>query len=161
MIYYEDEDIGVIILSNGEINALLQLLPGMSSALCQWAMQYGIAENTNQPAHIVTLDVAPNPFTNETQIRYMIHDSRSAIEEANQNISGSAGRTSGYQKPGIRIYDATGRLVKSFPITPYALRNTLSWDGRDDQKRMLGSGIYFVILKAGEYTTTKKILLVR
>ena len=35
------------------------------------------------------------------------------------------------------------------------------WDSADQANRQLGSGIYFVILQAGEYTTTKKILLVR
>ncbi|UCG93261.1 MAG: T9SS type A sorting domain-containing protein, partial [candidate division WOR-3 bacterium] len=61
----------------------------------------------------------------------------------------------------LGIYDAAGRLVKSFRITPYALRNTLSWDGRDDQNRMLSSGVYFVKLQADNYVATEKLLLVR
>jgi flagellar hook assembly protein FlgD len=140
MAYYESLDIGVIILSNGEINSLTDLLAGMVPALVQWAIQYGIAENTIEPANIVKLQATPNPFTTETQIRYTIPELRN---------------------PTLRIYDASGRLVKSFRITPYALRSTLSWDGRDDQNRILGSGVYFVKLSAGSLEETKKVLLVR
>jgi CubicO group peptidase (beta-lactamase class C family) len=147
MAYYESLDIGVVILSNGEINSLTHLLAGMVPTLVHWAMQYGIAENTIEPANIVTLDVAPNPFTNITNIRYTIPELRNSNFEM--------------RKPTLRIYDASGRLVKSFPNTPYALRNTLSWDGRDDQNRMLGSGVYFVKLGSGNFTETKKVLLVR
>ena len=146
MIYYEDEDIGVIILSNGEINALLQLLPGMSSALCQWAMQYGIVENTIEPANIVELQITPNPFTLNTNIRYSILDARSSI-----------------QNPAIDIYDAAGRLVKSFNLES-SIENQASnvvWDGRDDQNRMLSSGVYFVKLISGNLEETRKVLLVK
>jgi hypothetical protein len=126
-----------------------------------WQTSPGIGEHVTTTPAILNLQITPNPFTHQTEIRFMIHDSRSTIEEANQNISGSAGRTLEYQKPGIKIYDAAGRLVKSFRITPYALRNTLSWDGRDDQNRMLGSGVYFVKLIVGNSAETKKVLLVR
>lgn len=156
MAYWEDEDIGVIILSNGEINSNTHLLSGMSPALYQWAMQYGIAENKTSPPAVVNLQVNPNPFTNETQIRYMIQDSRSTMQELrNANFE--------MQKPTLRIYDSAGRLVKDFllPTTYYLLPTAVSWDGTDQSNRQLASGIYFVELSAGNYTETHKILLVR
>jgi hypothetical protein len=61
----------------------------------------------------------------------------------------------------VEIFSEDGRLVKSFRITPNALRSTLSWDGRDDQNRMLGSGVYFVKFLSGDYEETEKVLLIK
>jgi flagellar hook assembly protein FlgD len=35
------------------------------------------------------------------------------------------------------------------------------WDGKDDKGKDVGSGIYFYQLKAGDYTETKKMILVK
>jgi hypothetical protein len=109
-----------------------------------WLTSPGIEEYTISSPLILNLQVTPSPFTHQTQIRYTIHNTAYTK-----------------QKPKLSIYDASGRLVKSLSITPYALRNTLSWDGRDDQNRILGAGTYFVILQAGDYTEAKKLLLIR
>jgi CubicO group peptidase (beta-lactamase class C family) len=146
MMFCPAENSGAIILTNREVDTFGDLGP-MVRELLDWALEYGIDENTIKPANIVTLDVAPNPFTNITNIRYTIPELRNSNFEM--------------RKPTLRIYDASGRLVKSFRITPYTLRNTLSWNGRDDQNRMLGSGVYFVEVSAGEHTESKKVLLIR
>ncbi len=101
----------------------------------------GIEEFETTKPVTIHLQISPNPFTNLTTISYGTGQSAEHIE--------------------LAIYDATGRLVKSFRPTPYALRSTLIWGGRDDQNRLLPSGTYFVILQAGEYTETKKLLLIR
>jgi CubicO group peptidase (beta-lactamase class C family) len=161
MKFCPEENAGAIMMTNGEGMDLYEA-GVMLDAFLDWAAQYGIAENTIKPAHIVRLQATPNPFTNEIEIRFMIHDSRST-NEADQNIRGSAGRVSDYQKPAIRIYDATGRLVKYFSLPNCDLLSSTSvvWDGRDDQNRMLDSGVYFVRLSVGDQTESKKILLVR
>jgi hypothetical protein len=48
--------------------------------------------------------------------------------------------------PEVRIVDATGRLVRSFPPSSL-LRppSSLTWDGRDDAGRILPSGTYLAI----------------
>lgn len=87
-------------------------------------------EERNDPrstVHDVRLKIQPNPFRNRCEIRYTMHDTRS-----------------GKEMPGLRIYDATGRLVKSLPITDYRLPVTIRWDGRDDQGIGLAPGVYFV-----------------
>jgi flagellar hook assembly protein FlgD len=149
MAYYESLNIGVIILSNGEINSLTDLLAGMVPALVQWAMQHGIAENTTTTPTVVNLNVSPNPFTHITDIRYTIPELRNSNFEM--------------RKPTLKIYDATGRLVRDFflPTTYYLLPTTVTWDGTDQSNRTLGSGVYFIKLTSGNFEETKKVLLIR
>jgi hypothetical protein len=121
-----------------------------------WLTNPGINEYTISVPLTLYLQVTPNPFTNETQIRYMIHDPRYTMEELrSSNLE--------MRKPTLEIYDAAGRLVRDFflPTTYYLLPTTVSWDGRDGQNRILVSGTYFVVLQAGERGAAKKILLVR
>jgi hypothetical protein len=130
-----------------------------ANAMRTWAVFYpstGIKEDAElgiEDTHF-DLTVHPNPFSRYTNIRFMIHDPRYTEGELhNANFE--------MRKPTLEIYDAAGRLVKSFRIMPYALRSSLSWDGRDDQNRILGSGVYFVELRVNDYRTSEKVLLVR
>jgi flagellar hook assembly protein FlgD len=62
----------------------------------------------------------------------------------------------------MKIYDATGMVVKDFRPTPYSLRPTqMSWDGTDQAHRQLPGGVYFLIFTIGDYAETKKLLLIR
>jgi hypothetical protein len=85
------------------------------------------------------MEVSPNPFSAQTYIKYTI-DEKYAID--NKVFKG----TSKYNKPEIRIYDAIGRLVRSFEIVPGALRTEkiIIWNGRDEANRTLSSGVYFI-----------------
>jgi hypothetical protein len=117
-----------------------------ANAMRTWAVFYpstGVSEETEYTIKdaALNLSISPNPFTKLTSVSF--------------SIAQSAKRTE------LKIYDATGRMIKSFRLTPDALRSTLYWDGRDDQNRMLGSGVYFVRLISGDCSTTEKILLVR
>ncbi|KPK64708.1 hypothetical protein AMJ83_00480 [candidate division WOR_3 bacterium SM23_42] len=98
------------------------------------------------PKTTMSLQVSPNPFTQQTQIRFSIQDSRSTI-----------------QKMELSIYDISGRLVNSFNHeTPIMnCESVVSWDGTDQADRQLGSGVYFIKLTADDYETTEKVLYVR
>ena len=148
MAYYEDFDIGVIIMTNGDnLCPIEQLMAGMVPALVQWALQHGIAENTIEPAHIIKLDVTPNPFTHIMDIRYQITDDGTKNNEVDI---------------GIRIYDASGRLIKDLgrsSVIGHPL--SVKWNGTDHANRPLGSGVYFVKLRTDDCTETRKVLLVR
>ncbi|NWF91162.1 MAG: hypothetical protein HXY50_17080 [Ignavibacteriaceae bacterium] len=39
--------------------------------------------------------------------------------------------------------------------------HTVTWDGRNDQGRRVGSGVYWSQMKAGPWTSTKKLLYVK
>jgi hypothetical protein len=75
------------------------------------------------------IDVYPNPFRSVTTIRYSILDSRYSME----NIA-------------LRIYDASGRLVKSFDpeSSIQNLESEVVWDGRDAAGNALAPGVYFI-----------------
>ena len=101
--------------------------------------QTGITNNQIAHPTIIMLQVHPNPFTDRTEIRYSIHDSRYTTENTD-----------------LGIYDASGRLVKFFNY-----ESVISWDGTDQSNRELASGVYFVRVAASDYSETKKVLLVR
>ena len=88
------------------------------------------------------LEVYPNPFGERVNIRWKIGDGRWKPEDIS-----------------LKIYDATGRLVKEF-IPPTA-STVISWDGRDESGRKVRSGVYFLKFEAGDHRTTEKLLLVK
>lgn len=71
----------------------------------------------------------------------------------------------------LRIYDLSGRLVKSFvishqatgekPMTNDQYPMTVTWDGRDTDGKLVPSGIYFAKLKSGDKSLTGKLILIR
>ncbi|HKW15303.1 MAG TPA: FlgD immunoglobulin-like domain containing protein, partial [Candidatus Krumholzibacteria bacterium] len=62
----------------------------------------------------------------------------------------------------LKIYDVTGALVRELAHDARAAGpHTVTWDGRDDKGRAVGSGVYFYKLVAGEFTSTKKMVLLK
>jgi hypothetical protein len=101
---------------------------GVDSTKCDGiivAEPVGIEENTSRTANLFA--IYPNPFRQTTNIRYTIHDPGYTMTTST-----------------LSVYDAAGRLVRSFRITPDALRSTLSWDGRDAAGNNLAPGVYFI-----------------
>jgi len=92
------------------------------------------------------LSVSPNPFHQQTKIRYSILDTRYLINN-----------------PTLRVYDASGRLVRTLnPVSSIEnLESEVIWDGTDQSNRQLGSGVYFVRLEASDYQETRQVLLIR
>lgn len=102
----------------------------------------GVEEITKSDVMLPKLTLHPNPFRDIVEISYAI------------------GRESGGE--ALEIYDATGRLVKSFRLAPDALRSTqIRWDGTDNQNRKLSSGVYFIRLEIKDYRETEKVILLR
>lgn len=89
-----------------------------------------------------SISLLQNPFTDRLHISYTLGE----VDP---------------QSARLGIYDATGRLVKSFRLTPYAVRSTLSWDGRDESGKNLSSGVYFVRFVAGEIGQVKKAVILK
>ncbi len=91
---------------------------------------------------ITHVTVSPNPFTKLTKISFGIERSAQSIE--------------------IKIFDVTGRLVKSFGSLPSAQSTMqIRWDGRDDNDRKLSSGTYIVRIQTENETVNKAVVLMK
>jgi hypothetical protein len=103
--------------------------------------QPGVEENEEfgLPKVFLLSQNYPNPFYNTTLIRY-------ALPEISEKI-----------RVRLSVYDITGRLVEILVIKeqePGVYQ--LDWDAKDQ-----ASGIYFYRLQAGNFTDTKKFILLR
>jgi hypothetical protein len=109
---------------------------------------WGVAEYKKNvvPQATMLYEPYPNPSTKQIQIRFVIHDSGFVMENSK-----------------ISIYDACGRLVKSFDLESCIVDHvsSIGWDGTDRANRRVASGVYFVRLVAGDYNSTQKVLLIR
>ncbi|MGD9141441.1 MAG: FlgD immunoglobulin-like domain containing protein [bacterium] len=79
----------------------------------------------------------------------------------------SAGTAIGYDMPGqarveIDVIDIEGRVVRTLvdEVAP-AGRHSAAWDGRDGYGARVGPGIYFVRMRAGDFSATCKMMVLR
>ncbi|MEW5875500.1 MAG: T9SS type A sorting domain-containing protein [Candidatus Zixiibacteriota bacterium] len=93
------------------------------------------------PTQYSLLQNYPNPFNAGTAIRF---DMPSA---GNANLS---------------IYNVLGQTVRTFSMRDIeAGSHTIEWDGRNEQRETVASGIYFYRLQANEFVATKKMTLLK
>jgi hypothetical protein len=105
----------------------------------------GIEEDATKSRMFSIGRISPNPFKNLTTIRYSV-DQKQKVEFA--------------------IYDVSGRKVIQLLNRILLPGNySLTWDGKDNQGKNLGSGIYFIRCKRDFSVSTKditrKIVLMR
>uniref|UniRef100_A0A7V3RIM3 T9SS type A sorting domain-containing protein n=1 Tax=candidate division WOR-3 bacterium TaxID=2052148 RepID=A0A7V3RIM3_UNCW3 len=105
-------------------------------------------EQTPEPtmAGALRLVIYPNPFGNHLEIKFQIPE---------QGVASS-------QKSvvSLKIYDATGRLVRCLALDAKRLAPVV-WDGTDDSGRKLPAGIYFIRVESDEFKETEKVILLR
>ncbi|MFC1887973.1 T9SS type A sorting domain-containing protein [Candidatus Cloacimonadota bacterium] len=91
------------------------------------------------------LKIFPNPFNPATTISF-----------ANKEYIDTA---------MISIYNLKGQQVREFPVTKLFSQNeertSVIWDGRDNDKIPVVSGIYFCSLQAGNNSAVEKIVLLK
>ncbi len=62
----------------------------------------------------------------------------------------------------LMVYDLLGREVNTLIDSPLeAGRHTVSWNGRDQQGRLVSSGVYFYRLKTEDSEQTRKMILMK
>jgi hypothetical protein len=83
----------------------------------------------------------PNPFSNQTTIAYFV------------------------SKPvdvTLKIFDISGKLVKTIDQGKVNSGNhQVTWNGTDNQGKMLGSGIYVVRLQTSEFSDSMKMFMLK
>jgi hypothetical protein len=96
-----------------------------------------------QPETTLRLDVFPNPFSKLTKISFGIVQSAQSIE--------------------LKIYDISGRIIKSFNLVSCLLlpASAVSWSGTDDYGKRLGAGVYLIELKVDDQIVHQKVVLAR
>ena len=88
----------------------------------------------------------PNPFNPETWIPYRLADDAFVT---------------------LTIYDLNGRVVRTIdmghqPAAAYESRSqAIYWDGRNQVGEKVTSGVYFYHLSAGDYSATRKMLILK
>jgi hypothetical protein len=100
-----------------------------------------IAENTNSRIKFQSFIAYPNPVTFSQIIQYNLLKSTKVV---------------------LKIYNSLGQEAKTLVngLQAPGLKN-FTWDGRDNQDRILPSGIYFCQLQAEGYKQSRKIILIR
>jgi DNA-binding beta-propeller fold protein YncE len=91
----------------------------------------------------VGLYLIPNPFREITNLKFQIPSTKSQIS--------------------LKIYDISGRMVKSFNLTSniLSLASAVSWSGTDQLNRPVPAGVYFVRLTTPWQTYTEKVILLK
>ncbi len=79
---------------------------------------------------------SPNPFALQTKIAFSVPKGK---------------------KAALRVYDASGRLVKV--LSGGVHNSSITWDGKDESMRRLPNGVYFYRLEAGSYIDTRKLVI--
>ena len=98
------------------------------------------------PAETELLRNYPNPFNPETWIPYRL------AEDAFVTLT---------------IYDGNGRVVRTLDVghqvaAVYESRSeAVYWDGRNEVGEPVASGVYFYHLSAGDYSATRKMLILK
>ncbi len=98
-------------------------------------------EDSNIPETFSLSQNFPNPFNPETEIEYTIPT-----------------RTNG----SIVVYNAQGRTIRILENgTLESGTHSIIWNSRDEHDSPVSSGVYFIVLKAGEWIQSRKALLIR
>jgi len=99
------------------------------------------AQSPDVPSRTRLAQNVPNPFNPATRIAFDLS---------------AAGRVE------LRIYDATGRLVRTL-VDGFrdAAHHQVRWDGTDSSGFPVGSGVYFYRLHTGGLIATKRMTLIR
>lgn len=98
------------------------------------------------PDKTVLLPCYPNPFNPDTWIPFKLSDNANVV---------------------ISIFDVQGQLVRkielgNLPAGIYVSKDkAVYWDGRNSAGERVSSGIYFYHLKAGDYSATKRMLILK
>jgi hypothetical protein len=75
-------------------------------------------------------------------------------------VHGRIGATGG--RADVRLYDVTGRLVRVLARGNFdGAQQTVTWDGRDEQGRMVANGVYLMRAQSGSERHHMKIAIIR
>jgi hypothetical protein len=87
----------------------------------------------------------PNPFNPSTTIAYDIPDDQASSVQVQ-----------------LKVYNVRGQVIKTLVNSAKdAGHYVVQWDGRNDNGEAISSGVYFYRIKAGDFVTTRKMVLLK
>ncbi len=98
-------------------------------------------EGNGRPCQFVLSQNYPNPFNQSTKIEFSLPASRSVC---------------------LNIYDLLGRKVRTLVRENLSTgQKSVFWDGKDNSGNEVASGVYFYQLRAGDFSESKKLILLK
>ena len=143
-------------LASGSDDGTVLLWDLMHAATWGGTKRVSVTDETNQspelspsakpvaPTETALLPNYPNPFNPETWIPYQLNRPSEVV---------------------VTIHDMRGQVVRTLevghrPVGVYRSRERAAyWDGRNHQGETVANGLYFCTLTAGEFTSTRKMLV--
>jgi hypothetical protein len=116
----------------------------------------GPTEDNSVPQNFSLAQNYPNPFNPSTSVQFMVNGRQKKAADGGQWTADSPIPTT------LKIYNVRGQLVRILVNEP-KISGTYEviWDGKDDRGEGVSSGVYFYKLKAGDYSETKKMILMK
>ena len=130
-----------VYLSKGEHALKLDFLSGGFNMSEIEFIATGTVQNEQLPVSLTLMQNFPNPFNAGTKMPFVLSESSRVI---------------------ISIYDVKGSLVRELPEEEFpAGEHSIDWDGKRDDGRSIGSGIYFYQCQAGDAISVRSMLYLR
>ncbi len=134
-------------LANGKHSVILKVgnQAGFVSRR-EWSFAVEISSEVNVSAGMEEkefrlLQSYPNPFNASCKITFIL--------PRNNDVT-------------LRVFAVDGSTIKTMANGPLpAGKHTLVWDGKDDYNQAVASGLYFYQIKAGDFSQTRRMLLLR
>ena len=133
-------------ISAGQIATIKLELSGSDESLPEGEFRLNGSEAQAVQAQAVPSEFAlmgnyPNPFSGSTTIGYELSSSSEVT---------------------IKVYDMLGREVATLVNEQKAAgQYEVTWDGRGNSGSSVSSGVYFYRIKAGDFTASNKMVVVR
>jgi photosystem II stability/assembly factor-like uncharacterized protein len=117
-----------------------------------WHDGTGVEELDKWEVGSEKLEVYPNPSNGNLTIKYKIPNARYVGQAETSKPEGL---------PYIKIYDASGRLVRQWDNETMRQSGKVIWSGTDDAGRSVPAGVYFIKLTDCDKTVTAKVIMQR
>ena len=127
-----------------ELEGLQDKSPHLETAIELLRHYLSIANQSVQETKV--LPNYPNPFNPETWIPYQLSEESTVT---------------------VKMYDVGGHLVRTIevghkPVGYYLTRErAVYWDGHNESGEPVSSGVYFYTFIAGDYTQTRRMVIVK
>jgi len=133
-----------LVLKEGEQELVLRL--GQEIELSAGERQIELWLRAIRPKESRVLQNYPNPFNPETWIPYQLHQPAEV---------------------SLRIYDHQGKRVRQIELGQKeagiynSRQQSIYWDGRNGEGELVSSGVYFYSLQAGDFSQTRKMVILK